>query len=85
LGIEPYAASRIRRCRNRNASSPGKSVVSGADELLAYEAGELCVEHGPELGRYELDDGASMKELTLDGGVPDDDPLLVRKEIEASL
>ena len=54
FGIAAYAASRIRRCRKRNASSPGMSAGARADQLLADEAASCCVELGAQPFGREL-------------------------------
>ena len=78
FGIEPYAASRISRCRNPSASVAATSERSGAYELLAHERCEADARHLTPSSR-KFPDGGRIEDLSRHRGDLDQ-PALERRE-----
>ena len=55
----------------------------GAHELLAHECQEVSPDVGPDVVRYELHDGAAMKQAPLDRRALDRDPLRRCKRVDS--
>ena len=85
LGIAAYAASRIRRCRKRYASSPGMSASTGRDELVAHEARQMPFDVAAHVVRNEGGNRAAMEHLALHGPSLQHRPHVPIERVDAGL